>query len=127
MLRLIGDIGGTNARFGLVEEDGSPGEIRTLAVADHPGLVEAALAYLAGRVVEESVIAVATPVETDFVRFTNSPWSFSVQKLAPRLGVVPVWPLSTTSSPKPWPCLIYFRMSGNSLGVAHPCPVAQSA
>jgi glucokinase len=90
MLRLIGDIGGTNARFGLVEEGGSPCEIRTLAVADHPGLVEAALAYLAGRAVDEAVIAVATPVETGFVHFTNSPWSFSVREIAPRLRVARV-------------------------------------
>ena len=87
MRRLIGDIGGTNARFALVDGDGLPTEIRTLPVAGHPGLVEAALAYLAGRKVDEAVIAVATPVETDLVRFTNSPWSFSVGETAPRLGV----------------------------------------
>ena len=86
MRRLVGDIGGTNARFGVVEEDGLPADIRTLAVADHPGLVEAAREYLAGRAVDEAVIAVATPVETEFVQFTNSPWSFSIQEIAPRLG-----------------------------------------
>ena len=44
MRRLIADIGGTNARFALVGDDGLPTGIRTLRVADHPGLVEAAAA-----------------------------------------------------------------------------------
>lgn len=87
MRRLIGDIGGTNARFALVDENGQPSEQRTLKAADHPGLAEAALAYLDGRKVEEAVIAVATPVETDVVRFTNSPWTFSVSALQPQLDV----------------------------------------
>jgi glucokinase len=39
MPRLIGDIGGTNARFALVDENGLSSEARTLQVADHPGLV----------------------------------------------------------------------------------------
>ena len=43
MQRLIGDIGGTNARFALVDENGLPAGARTLRVADYPGLVEAAL------------------------------------------------------------------------------------
>lgn len=87
MRRLIGDIGGTNARFALVGPGGEPTDERTLAVAEHPGLVEAARAYLGGRAVDEAVIAVATPVETDEVRFTNSPWRFSVSGLGPALGV----------------------------------------
>ena len=87
MRRLIGDIGGTNARFALVGEDGLPAHVRSLRVADHPGLVEAATAYLEGRPVEEAVIAVATPVETDLISFTNSPWSFLVPEAKERLGV----------------------------------------
>jgi glucokinase len=87
MQRLIGDIGGTNARFALVDENGLPAGARTLRVADYPGLVEAALAYLASRRVEEAVIAVATPVETDLIRFTNSPWSFSIAQARLRLGI----------------------------------------
>ncbi|HET6469086.1 MAG TPA: glucokinase [Geminicoccaceae bacterium] len=90
MRRLIGDIGGTNARFALVEDGGQPTAERVLAVADHPGLVEAALAYLGGERVEEAVLAVATPVETDAVRFTNSPWAFRVSELPAALGVARV-------------------------------------
>lgn len=87
MRRLVGDIGGTNARFALVDDSGRPSDERTLAVADHPGLAEAALAYLGGRRVDEAVLAVATPVETDEVHFTNSPWSFSIAALSRALGV----------------------------------------
>ena len=88
MRRLIADIGGTNARFALVDNDGLPAEARTLPVAGYPGLVEAAQAYLAGRRVEEAVVAVATPVEGDAVSFTNAPWSFSVREAQARLDLV---------------------------------------
>ena len=86
MTRLIGDIGGTNARFALAQPGGLPAEERTLQVAEHPGLVEAVRAYLGDRRVEEAVLAVATPVETDAIRFTNSPWSFSIRELGRALG-----------------------------------------
>jgi glucokinase len=87
MTRLIADVGGTNARFALAEVGGAPQDERHLLVRDHPGLAEAALAYLGGRQVEEAVIAVATPVESDTIRFTNSPWTFSKAALRERLGV----------------------------------------
>jgi glucokinase len=47
MPRLIGDIGGTTARFALVDENGLSSEARTLQVADHPGLVEVGGHYAA--------------------------------------------------------------------------------
>ena len=47
MDRLIADIGGTNARFALVGPDGRPHHEQQLLVADFPGPVEAARAYLA--------------------------------------------------------------------------------
>lgn len=87
MRRLIADIGGTNARFALVDPDGLPSDARTLPVAGFPGLVEAATAYLARREVEEAVVAVATPVEGDAISFTNAPWSFSVAEARARLGL----------------------------------------
>lgn len=87
MRRLIADIGGTNARFALVGRDGLPAGARALPVAGFAGLVEAAAAYLAGREVEEAVVAVATPVEGDTVSLTNAPWSFSVREARERLGL----------------------------------------
>jgi glucokinase len=87
MVRLIADIGGTNARFALAEPGGLPAEERTLLVRDFPDPASAIEAYLAGRRVAEAVLAVATPVESDAIRFTNSPWSFSITGLRARLGL----------------------------------------
>jgi glucokinase len=85
--RLIADIGGTNARFALVDADGRPVEERKLLVRDFPGLVEAAATYLGGRRVAEAVIAVATPVEGDAVALMNSPWRFSIAAVRGALGL----------------------------------------
>jgi glucokinase len=87
MSRLIADIGGTNARFALVDADGPVQDERTLLVRDHPEPAAAIEAYLAGRQVTEAVIAVATPVETEVISFTNSPWRFSKGDLKRRLGL----------------------------------------
>ena len=86
-MRLIADIGGTNARFALCEPGGRPCEERKLPVHDYPGAIEAAEAYLAGRRVEDAVFAVATPVLGDAVAFTNSPWRFSIREAEARLGL----------------------------------------
>ena len=81
MTRLIGDIGGTNARFALIEPGGAAEDERHLLVDDYPDPGAAIEAYLAGRAIDQAVIAVATPVETDVIKFTNSPWTFSITGL----------------------------------------------
>lgn len=86
-MRLVGDIGGTNARFALCERGGQPQDERKLPVRDFPGPVEAALSYLAGRRVDEAVFAVATPVLGDVVAFTNSPWRFTIPEAREQLGL----------------------------------------
>jgi glucokinase len=87
---LVGDIGGTNARFGLVEPDGSLLHSSVLADADYPGLGEAIEAYLGGRGglprPSQGAIAVASPITGDKVRMTNHPWVFSRSALRTRLG-----------------------------------------
>ena len=100
-LALVADVGGTNARFALSRGDGRsqagglavPEAVRRLIVADHPGLAEAAQAYLhevlgADRAAwpRRAAIALATPIEGDQIRMTNSPWSFSVSALRAALG-----------------------------------------
>ncbi len=92
MTRLIADIGGTNARFALTDPAGMPIRERRLAVAAHAGLGEAAQAYLAGLPgsvgpIREAVIAVATPVDAETIRFTNSPWTFTRDRLQAELAV----------------------------------------
>jgi glucokinase len=87
-MRLVGDIGGTNARFAIAEPGKYPYDVRKLPAAQYPGLVEAAQDYLSGApMVEEAVLAVAGPVLGDEVRFSNSAWRFSIDDVRQRLGL----------------------------------------
>src|SRR5580698_7440133 len=87
---LVGDIGGTNARFGLVAPDGELLHSRVMADADYPGIAEAIEAYLEDRGglprPKRGAIAIASPIAGDEVRMTNHPWTFSVSALQKRLG-----------------------------------------
>jgi glucokinase len=83
----VADIGGTNARFALSGPDGRPSAVKKLIVADYAGVVEAARAYLGERQVREAVFAVATPVGVDRIKFTNSPWAFSIEATRQALGL----------------------------------------
>lgn len=83
---LVADIGGTNARFGLVTSPGAaPERIAVLAGADHATLPEAVAAYLvdhAGGVRPGAAcVAVAGPIEGESYRLTNLPWEGSVRDL----------------------------------------------
>ncbi len=87
---LVADIGGTNARFGLVGADGKPQRLASLACADYPDVASAVEAYLsqqADRRPRYACFAVACPVKGDEVRFTNSPWQFSIATTAGQLGL----------------------------------------
>ena len=87
-MRLVGDIGGTNARFAIAEPGKDPHDVRKLPAAQYPSLVEAAEDYLSGApMVEEAVLAVAGPVLGDEVRFSNSSWRFSIDDVRRRLGL----------------------------------------
>lgn len=89
--RLLGDIGGTNARFALQAGAEGPVEIAMLACREYPDLGDAVVAYLAACAPhsrpETAVFAVAAPILGDEVRMTNSPWSFSIDALRERLGL----------------------------------------
>jgi glucokinase len=87
---LVADVGGTNARFGWVEDPAhGVQQVKTLPVAQHASLGDAAHAYLRGigGRPRRAALAVATAVEGDQVDFTNSPWAFSRSALQQRLGV----------------------------------------
>ncbi len=84
-LALVGDIGGTNSRFGLAEP-GSTGvaEIAVLKNDRFGSLEEAISAYLTSKGVTElaaAAIAVAGPVEGETVSLTNRDWRFTRQSL----------------------------------------------
>lgn len=88
--RLVGDIGGTNARLALLGPDGWPIEPITYPCVDFPGLEEAIAAFMKERQVDalsDAVIAVATPVTSDQINLTNNHWSFSIANLESSLGL----------------------------------------
>ncbi|GAA3068588.1 glucokinase [Streptosporangium carneum] len=83
---LVADVGGTNARFGLVtRRGGGPEAVAVLAGAEYDGLPEAVAAYLAehagGVQPGAACIAIAGPVKGDRYRLTNAGWSGSVRDL----------------------------------------------
>lgn len=91
---LIGDIGGTNARFALVTPGTfEPQHILSLPCADYPGLVEAARDYLArvGQTGDdaprEACLAFACPVDGDAIAMTNNHWRFSRREAERALGL----------------------------------------
>lgn len=84
-LALVGDIGGTNSRFGLVE----PGTTRVAQVAvqkndNFASLEDSIAAYVKAQGVSGlagAAIAVAGPVEGEVVHLTNRNWSFTRESL----------------------------------------------
>ena len=88
-VRLVADIGGTNARFALLDEQGRPSALRVMACADYPSLADAIEVYLAqtgGPRPTAAVIAVATFTNQDRIKLTNHVWSFSVAQTRAQLG-----------------------------------------
>ncbi|MEK1939394.1 MAG: glucokinase [Pseudomonas sp.] len=80
-LALVGDIGGTNARFALWRDNGLE-SVQVLATADYPGVEQAILAYLAGLglapgAIHAVCLACAGPVSGDLFVFTNNHWRLS--------------------------------------------------
>ncbi|MCB1392405.1 MAG: glucokinase [Nitrobacter sp.] len=82
--KLVGDIGGTNARFALVTDE-RMGPIETLAVADYPDFDRALAAFLDrhrnGLPISGAVFAVAGAVEANRSILTNSGWLIDADRL----------------------------------------------
>ena len=85
--RLLGDIGGTNARFAWqAAPDAAFDDIRTLPCADFPTLEAAMRAYLGERRAAQCAFGIANPVTGDEVRMTNHHWAFSIEALRLAMG-----------------------------------------
>lgn len=91
---VLGDIGGTNARFAYVTPaDASIQCIHTYACSEYGRFEDALHAYiqrLANDGAPKSVrvcLAVAASVHEDRIRMTNSPWQFSRSELSAQLGM----------------------------------------
>jgi len=87
---LVADIGGTNARFALIE-GGAVVDTKILRCADYASLTEAAEAYIktVGRENDRprrGAFDVAGPVTGDEIAFTNLVWKFSIEKTRAALG-----------------------------------------
>ncbi len=89
--RLLGDIGGTHARFAWQSAPGAAlTHVADLPTAAYPTLAQAASAYLQQgprQPPQDAAIAMASPVTGDAVRMTNHGWSFSVAALRAELGL----------------------------------------
>ncbi|WP_449370799.1 glucokinase [Thiomonas sp.] len=87
--RLVGDVGGTNARFALLTAQG-PSEVRVLPTADHATFADALRSYLAAvgaSSVRHVAIGIANPVYGDQIRMTNHHWGFSIAQTRAELGL----------------------------------------
>jgi glucokinase len=91
ILNLVADIGGTNIRFGLVNDDGQTSDIKTYQCDQYDSLADVISVYLAlhnsaGKTIN-ACLAIACPVETDQITMTNLPWTFSQSTLKKALSI----------------------------------------
>jgi glucokinase len=88
---LIGDVGGTNARFAVVESaDAEAGAPRVVRTADFPTIDEAIQAAVLDDAAirpKSAVIAVAGPVDGDEIALTNCPWVVRPKGMFGSLGL----------------------------------------
>lgn len=89
--RLLGDVGGTHARWAWQASAGQPpAQVRSLATRDHASIGDSIAAYLREQSLpppREVGFGIATAVTGDMVRMTNHPWAFSIEALRRDLGV----------------------------------------
>ncbi len=84
-LALLGDIGGTNSRFGLIQLGSMDVQDVEVLKNDHFDGLEAAIShYLSKRAISElaaAAVDVAAPVDREQITLTNRDWTFSVESL----------------------------------------------
>lgn len=88
---LIGDIGGTNARFAILPAPGAPftllPKMQTAASPDPVDAIRAALAAHDGPAPRSSMIAVANRVDGLTVTLTNADWTIDARAIGTALGL----------------------------------------
>lgn len=94
-MRLLADIGGTNARFALADRDGTVHARQQLAVANHPRFEDALATYLSSVAARpgSAALSVAGPVIGNAVIMTNTAWVVSdnaVRSVCPDIPVAVV-------------------------------------
>jgi glucokinase len=82
---LLGDIGGTNSRFGLIELGStSVRDVESLKNDSFPSLEAAITHYVEKRGISElaaAAVDVAAPVDREMITLTNREWTFSAESL----------------------------------------------
>ncbi len=87
---LVGDVGGTNARLSLVNlADGSLSNTIIYSSVDNESLELVIRKYRedAGVEFDSACIAIACPVNGDYIKMTNNHWEFSISKMKENLGL----------------------------------------
>lgn len=92
--RLLADIGGTNARFALEQEDGRIAAVWVCECKSHATLSDALRTYLGSddavahgaEQVRLAACAIANPVDGDAVKMTNHHWHFSIEVVRREFG-----------------------------------------
>jgi glucokinase len=88
---LLGDIGGTNARFGVLSAPGASIEFlprtQTASAPDPVAAIRAALGNYAGAPPRSAIIAVATRVDSTAIRLTNAHWIVDAEAIGRALAL----------------------------------------
>ncbi|MDP9126100.1 MAG: glucokinase, partial [Pseudomonadota bacterium] len=88
--RLMGDVGGTNARFAVQEAPGAqPTQVVTYPVVEYANFddcLEAYVGQLACARPRQAAVGIANPIVGDHVKMTNFHWAFSIEAVRRRLG-----------------------------------------
>lgn len=138
---LVGDVGGTNARFALCElQTGRISHIKTFSTSKYKNLEVVIKNYLneQQKVVQDSSIAIACPITKNWIEMTNHSWAFSITKIKsvfclkhlevindftavsmaiPMLSEIDVIQFGGKKAKKDCPIAVYG--AGTGLGVAH--------
>ncbi len=90
-VQLVGDIGGTNARFAYVETGGNTlNHIAKFPCANFPHFIDAVRHYIHlcdVKTIDAVCFAVAGPVEQDLIDLPNNHWVFSRREIEAQLSV----------------------------------------
>ena len=88
--RLMGDVGGTNARFAVQEAPGAqPTQVVTYPSVEYATFDDALKAYVAQLTCarpRQAAVGIANPIVGDRVQMTNFHWSFSIEAVRQELG-----------------------------------------
>jgi len=86
---LVADIGGTNARFALADQTNQLHSLLVLPCEEYASMDSAIrhfLSQVGDPVIQDAVIAIATPILGDQVKMTNHHWAFSIEATRQLLG-----------------------------------------